>query len=317
LGVERFVFTDHLEGGVNIVVGLIGLFAMPQVLNLMEKYYSEKNPVLSTEGHSSLMQSFRFVFSKVKALSIGSFIGSLVGIIPGAGGQIAGLVAYDQTKKVSKNQSNYGKGEPEGIIAAESANNSMVGPSLIPLLTLSIPGSPTAAVLLGGLLIHGIFPGHEIFVSENTAPIVWTFIDSLILAQIFMLIIGLFLSRHSGWIMKVPDNYMAVSILVLAVFGTYSIGNSYSDVIIMVVLGTIMFFASKAGFSPVPVVLGIILGPIAENNFLLGKLIGGARYGDDWMIYFTTGTINVTLIVICIASITYGLYSNRKSKRST
>jgi len=135
LGVERFVFTDHLEGGVNIVVGLIGLFAMPQVLNLMEKYYSEKNPVLSTEGHSSLMQSFRFVFSKVKALSIGSFIGSLVGIIPGAGGQIAGLVAYDQTKKVSKNQSNYGKGEPEGIIAAESANNSMVGPSLIPLLT--------------------------------------------------------------------------------------------------------------------------------------------------------------------------------------
>lgn len=99
LGVERFVFTDHLEGGVNIVVGLIGLFAMPQVLNLMEKYYSEKNPVLSTEGHSSLMQSFRFVFSKVKALSIGSFIGSLVGIIPGAGGQIAGLVAYDQTKK--------------------------------------------------------------------------------------------------------------------------------------------------------------------------------------------------------------------------
>jgi hypothetical protein len=139
---------------------------------------------------------------------------------------------------------------------------------------------------------------------------------SLIMA-IFMLIIGLFLSRHSGWIMKVPDNYMAVSILVLAVFGTYSIGNSYSDVIIMVVLGTIMFFASKAGFSPVPVVLGIILGPIAENNFLLGKLIGGARYGDDWMIYFTTGTINVTLIAICIASITYGLYSNRKSKRST
>ena len=103
LGVERFVFTDHLEGGVNIVVGLIGLFAMPQVLNLMEKYYSEKNPVLSSEGDSSLMQSFRFVFSKVKALSIGSFIGSLVGIIPGAGGQIAGLVAYDQTKKVSRN----------------------------------------------------------------------------------------------------------------------------------------------------------------------------------------------------------------------
>ena len=122
-------------------------------------------------------------------LSIGSIIGSVIGIIPGAGGQIAGIVAYDQSKKVSSSRSNYGKGEPEAIIAAESANNSMVGPSLIPLLTLSIPGSPTAAVLLGGLLIHGIFPGHDIF-TENT-EVVWTFIDSLIIAQILMLIIGL------------------------------------------------------------------------------------------------------------------------------
>jgi len=317
LGVERFVFSDHLEGGVNIVVGLIGLFAMPQVLNLMENYYKDKHEVLSSKGDSSLMKSFKFAFGKIKALSIGSIIGSIIGIIPGAGGQIAGLVAYDQTKKVSKNQSNYGKGEPEGIIAAESANNSMVGPSLIPLLTLSIPGSPTAAVLLGGLLIHGIFPGHEIFVAENTKPVVWTFIDSLILAQVFMLIIGLFLSRHSGWIMRVPDNYMAVGILVLAVFGTYSIGNSYSDVLIMIALGTTMYFASKAGFSAVPVVLGIILGPIAENNFLLGKLIGGARYGENWIVYFTTGTINITLICICVISIAYGLYSNRKSKKIT
>ena len=115
--------------------------------------------------------------------------------------------------------------------------------------------------------------------------------------------------------MRVPDNYMAVGILVLAVFGTYSIGNSYSDVLIMIALGTTMYFASKAGFSAVPVVLGIILGPIAENNFLLGKLIGGARYGDNWIVYFTTGTINITLICICVISIAYGLYSNRKSKK--
>ena len=312
LGVERFVFTDHLEGGVNIVVGLIGLFAMPQVLNLMEKYYSEKNAVLSSEGHSSLMQSFRFVFSKLKALSIGSFVGSLIGIIPGAGGQIAGLVAYDQTKKVSSNQSNYGKGEPEGIIAAESANNSMVGPSLIPLLTLSIPGSPTAAVLLGGLLIHGIFPGHDIFTTNK--EVVWTFIDSLIIAQIFMLIIGLFLSKHSAWIMKVPDNYMAGGILLLAVFGTYSIQNNYSDVLIMFSLGTLMYFGSKAGFSPVPVVLGIILGPMAERNFLIGNMIGNAK--GNAFLHFTSGTINITLISICIISIAYGVYSSRKARNS-
>ena len=147
----------------------------------------------------------------------------------------------------------------------------MVGPSLIPLLTLSIPGSPTAAVLLGGLLIHGIFPGHDIF--TKNPEVIWTFIDSLIIAQILMLIIGLFLSRHSKWIMKVPDNYMAVGILLLAVFGTYSIQNNYSDVLIMFILGTLMYFGSKAGFSPVPVVLGLILGTMTLTLLETGQIV--------------------------------------------
>ena len=108
--------------------------------------------------HHSLWQAVQLVSNKLRTLSIGSVVGIVVGLIPGAGGQIAGLVAYDQSRKFSKRREFYGKGEPEGLIAAESANNAMVGPSLVPLLTLSVPGSPTAAVLLGGLLIHGIFP---------------------------------------------------------------------------------------------------------------------------------------------------------------
>lgn len=310
LGVERFVFTEHLEGGVHIVVGLIGLFAMPQVFNLLEHYYKERSASLSVTNSSGLIKSCKYTLSRIKALSIGSITGSIIGIIPGAGGQVAGLIAYDQTKKFSKNKKNYGKGEPEGIIAAESANNAMVGPSLIPLLTLSIPGSPTAAVLLGGLLIHGIFPGHDIL--ETNKEVVWTFIDSLILAQVFMLIIGLYLCRYSDWIIKVPDNYMAAGILLLATFGTYSIQNSYSDVLVMFSLGTLMYFASKHGFSPVPMVLGIILGPIAENNFLLGNMIGSSQGSS--LIYFTTGAINITLISICILSIAYGIYSEHKKK---
>jgi len=136
-----------------------------------------------------------------------------------------------------------------------------------------------------------------------------------------MLVIGLFLSRHSGWIMKVPPNYMAASILVLAVFGTYSIQSSYSDVIIMMVLGIAMYFGSKLGFSPAPVVLGIILGPIAEDNFLQGKLI--AEAGDGRFNYFFSGTINVVLILATIVvlilatigSIAYSLYASHKMKK--
>ena len=167
----------------------------------------------------------------VKALSIGSIVGSIIGIIPGAGGQVAGLIAYDQTKKFSRKPESFGTGNPEGVAAAESANNAMVGPSLIPLLTLSIPGSPTAAVLLGGLLIHGLFPGPDLFISN--ASITYTFIASLVLAQIAMCVFGIILSRYSYMVMSVPNLFMIAAVTVLAVYGTYSVQNSFDDVIVM------------------------------------------------------------------------------------
>ena len=312
LGEQRFVYSEHLESGIHIVAALIGLFALPQILTLLEQSRSDESAGTTFAlSEAKWTTSLAYNIRRVKALTIGSIVGAIVGIIPGAGGQIAGLVAYDQAKKTSKNPQNFGLGEPDGVIAAESANNAMVGPSLVPLLTLSIPGSPTAAVLLGGLLIHGLFPGPALFTDH--AEVIWTFIDSLIIAQIFMLVIGLFLSRHSGWIMKVPAHYMAASILVLAVFGTYSIQGSYSDVLIMMVLGVVMYFGSKMGFGPAPVVLGIILGPIAEDNFLQGKII--AEAGDGLLNYFFTGPINITLILVTIGSVVYSAYANHRANK--
>ena len=311
LGEDRFVFSEHLESGIHIVTALIGLFAVPQVFSLLEQSMQDNGAALHKLGQSRLIQSARYNLTRIRALSIGSLVGVIVGVIPGAGGQIAGLVAYDQVKKTSGRADKFGSGEPDGIIAAESANNAMVGPSLVPLLTLSIPGSPTAAVLLGGLLIHGLFPGPDLFTIHG--EVTWTFINSLLVAQGLMLLIGLILSQHSGWIMKVPGHYMAAAILLLAVYGTYSIQSSYSDVLIMFALGLIMFFGSKFGFGPAPLVLGIILGPIAEDNFLQGKLIG--QSSGSALTYFTSGAINLTLISICIGSIVYSIYSGSKSRR--
>ncbi len=183
---------------------------------------------------------------------------------------------------------------------------------MVPLLTLSIPGSPTAAVLLGGLLIHGLFPGPDLFTVH--AEVTWTFINSLLVAQVLMLGFGLILSQHSGWIMKVPGHYMAAVIFILASFGTYSIQSSYSDVLIMTSLGLMMYFASKFGFSAAPLVLGIILGPIAEDNFMQGTLIGASR--DGVFAYFTSGLINLTLITLCVGSIAYSIYSEAKTNRN-
>jgi putative tricarboxylic transport membrane protein len=311
LGEDRFVYTEHLESGIHIVAALIGLFAIPQVITLLEKSKDKTEAAVYELGESNVFKTVLYNLTRIKALSIGSIIGVIVGVIPGAGGQIAGLVAYDQAKKLSNNSDNFGKGEPDGVIAAESANNAMVGPSLVPLLTLSIPGSPTAAVLLGGLLIHGLFPGPSLFTEH--AEVTWTFINSLLVAQVFMLVIGLFLSQHSGWIMKVPSHFMAATIFILSVFGTYSIQSSYSDVLIMATLGVLMYFGSKIGFSPAPLLLGIILGPIAENNFLQGRLIGAA--GDGVFSYFTAGPLNLIMIALVIASIAYSAYTEYRIRK--
>ena len=311
-GESRFVFTDHLTGGVHIVVALIGLFAVPQIYQLLVTSRQTSSGGLFTTEDTPLWSSIKYNLSRVKALAIGTISGVVVGIIPGAGGQIAGLVAYDQVRKFSPDASKFGHGEPDGVIAAESANNAMVGPSLVPLLTLGIPGSPTAAVLLGGLLINGLFPGPDLFTVH--AAVTWTFIGSLLLAQIFMLVIGLGLSRSSSnWVMRVPSQYMAAAVTILAVFGTYSIQNSYSDVVLMLVLGSLMYVLNKYGFSAAPIVLGIILGPIAEDNFSMGKMI--ADVSDGPLVYFMTGSINLVLIVVCLVSIGYSIWVEVKQRR--
>lgn len=311
LGEERFAVTEHLAGGIHVIAALIGLFAIPQVLSLVGSAGSQSKDVELAELHSrSIVKSIIYNLSRVKALSIGSIVGSVIGVIPGAGGQIAGLVAYDQTRKFSKHSEKFGKGEPDGVIAAESANNAMVGPSLVPLLTLGIPGSPTAAVLLGGLLINGLFPGPDLFTVHSA--VTWTFIDSLLVGQVFMMIFGLFIARYSAFVTRIPNNVMAAAVIVLAIFGTYSVQNNISDVIVMFVLGSLMYYASRVGFSPAPLVLGLILGRLTETNFLQGRLIAG----DEVWSYFFTGTINKVVIGLCIFSIVFSVISEaRQNKR--
>ena len=311
LGVERFVFNPIFSGGINIIAALVGLFAIPQVLSMLEDKQNKSSDQFEMEK-KSLYQSFVYNVSRVKALIVGSVSGTIIGLIPGAGGQIAGLVSYDQIKKISSNRENFGKGEPDGIIAAESANNAMVGPSLVPLLTLGVPGSPTAAVLLGGLLIHGMFPGANLFTvyAETT----WTFINSLLVAQFMMLIFGLYISGLAKYVIKTPANYMAAAITILAIFGTYSVQHNFADVIVMLFLGVSMFFLSKFGFTAAPIVLGLILGPIAEINFSQAKIIADTQEGI--FNYLTSGALNLTIISLCLISILYGVFIEIKKKNN-
>ncbi len=305
-GAERFVFFDALSGGITIIPALIGLFAIPQVLDMFAKGRASTIIESIEVPKYRFLDSLKEVFTSVRSLSIGTVVGSIIGLIPGVGGQIAGLVAYDQARNFSPSKNQFGSGHPEGVIAAESANNAMVGPSLVPLLTLSIPGSPTAAVLLGGLLIHGIFPGSDIFTKHP--QVVWTFINSMLLGQILMVIIGIYTAAWAARIAKAPTPILAAGVLVLALFGSYSVAQSMGDVQIMLVLGIGMYILEKFGFSAAPLVLGLILGPIAGDYFINGSMIAAAQDGP-W-VYFFSGPLNLFLIALVIASVGYSFWTN-------
>ena len=305
-GAQRFIFADALTGGINVIAALIGLFAIPQVMDMFARGRMALEIETVAVTKYRLLDSFRELGRSIRALSIGTVFGSIVGLIPGVGGQIAGLVAYDQARKFSPQREKFGTGHSEGVIAAESANNAMVGPSLVPLLTLSIPGSPTAAVLLGGLLIHGIFPGTDLF--DNHPQVAWTFINSMLIGQLLMVIFGIYTAVWAARIAQVPRPIMAAAVMVLATFGAYSVQQSMGDVYIMLTLGVAMFFLEKFGFSAAPLVLGLILGPIAEANFIQGSMIATAQNGP-WE-YFLGGPLNLFLIALVIASVAYSFWSN-------
>lgn len=313
MGAQRFIFHPALGGGINVIPALIGLFAIPQVITMFAKGRASTSAEVIKVQKSPIKDAIAEVFSRKRALAIGTAVGSVIGLIPGVGGQIAGLVAYDQSKKFSPESDKFGTGHSEGVIAAEAANNAMVGPSLVPLLTLSIPGSPTAAVLLGGLLIHGIFPGSDLF--DNHPDVAWTFINSMLIGQVLMCIFGLYVAGLAASVARVPHSVMAAVVLGLAVFGSYSVQNSMGDVYVMASLGVGMYFLERFGFSAAPLVLGLILGPIAEANFIQGSMIANATSSVGS--YFFTGPLNLTLITIVVASIGYSVWMELRSRRYT
>jgi len=317
-GMPRFAFgSDSLIGGFNVVSVLIGLFAFPQAFSLISELRKKRQgPEIFDYSNSiktTLRSSFMDIIKNSKALSIGTIVGLIIGVAPGAGGNVASIMAYNELKRFSKDKEKFGKGAKEGIIASESANNAEVGGALVPLLTLGIPGSPTSAIFLGGLMIHGIWPGRDLFVQH--ANVANLFLYGMIFIQILLLVVGLFAIRYFSKLVNIPNHFMAPIIISFSIIGAYTTQNSTFDIYSMVIIGILMYLFQKFGFTPAPVALGFILGPIAEEGLLQGISIGQSN--GAVLPFFFTGIWNIILILIIILSIGYSLWYSYKQKKGT
>ncbi|MPV35475.1 tripartite tricarboxylate transporter permease [Georgenia subflava] len=315
-GEVRFTFGEPmLQGGVPLVPAMVGLFTIPEVIRLVaRKGRGDAELIDGREHRESLGSMVRQIFSKPVNLIRSSIIGTVVGILPGAGGSVANLVAYSEAKRSSKHPETYGKGEIDGVVAAESANNATVGGGMIPTLTIGVPGTPPDAIIIGVLLLHGLRPGAELF--STSGDLVYTFIIALAVSAVMMVPVGLIGGRAlQRGVVAMPARYLAPGITVLTIVGAYAVRNSVVDVFIMLVLGVLAYFLSLAGISSAPIVLGLILGSIAETGLVQGLLTAQGE-AQPWLTFFTR-PLSLVLIAMTLISLLWPLVRQWRQRRST
>jgi putative tricarboxylic transport membrane protein len=306
-GETRFTFgVPALQGGVELIVALIGMFVIPELLLMAARGRAALTDVeMRRTGFAQFLRTTREVLAKPWNLIRSAIIGQVIAIIPGAGGSITSLVAYDAARRGSRQPESFGKGNVEGVVASETSNNVMVAGSMVPLLTLGIPGAPPDAIILGVMMLHGLRPGIELFTA--TGVLTNGFILSMGVAALMMLPVGLLGGRLIYQIIvKTPYYFLVPSIALVTILGTFALRNSMLDVLIMLILGVAGYLLRSLGIPLAPVVLGLILGEIAEMGYTQ-SVLGGMAYAVP-QLRLVENTLSQILIVLVVLAISGPAY---------
>ena len=306
-GEGRWTFgTLTLMRGIDIMPALIGLLVVPELLGSLFETSAHAKAPKSLKG---MIPPFREWLKEGVNTVRSALIGVAIGIVPALGGSVGSLIAYDQAKRFARDRDQYGKGAPGGIVASEAANNGVTGGALIPLLTLGIPGDTVTAMLLGGLMIHGLQPGPRLF--DTSADIVWAILAAVFIANIAIIFVGMVGFRFFIRVLDVPRHLLAPALFVLAVVGTYSLANQWFDVVMMLALGTFGFVCTLAAIPVYPMVIGVILGPLLESELRRALVISGG----DWSTFVTRPVSAVILAAAFAALILPPLLAHRRKRR--
>ncbi|MFM2423375.1 MAG: hypothetical protein RL291_1905 [Pseudomonadota bacterium] len=307
-GQLRFTFgVTELYDGINVIVVAVGLFAVGETLWLAaQKKKAEDEEVLAvTDRVSMTKEDWQRSW---KPWLRGSFIGFPIGAMPAGGSEIPTFLSYWTEKKLSKHPEEFGKGAIEGVAGPEAANNASAAGVLVPMLALGLPTSATAAIMLSAFQSYNINPGPQLLSNPETAKLVWTLIASLYIGNVMLLVLNLPMARIWVKMLKIPPPLLYGGILVFATIGTYGISRSAMDLVFLYLIGLMGFFMRKFDFPTAPVIIGMILGPMAEANFRQAMTIS-----EGALLPLITRPVAGTLYVLILLALLVPLLFRRRS----
>jgi len=301
----RFTFgMDAFKGGFNLLPLLIGLFAVSKI---MEEIGATTTLMVPNVDKKGIFPPISLFVKNMSTLIRSTLIGFFVGVLPGIGAGTSNVLSYGQAKSLSKNPERFGTGCVEGIIASEAANNASIAGALVPLITMGIPGDSVTAILIGGLMIHGINPGPLLF--QNNADLVYSIFVASFVANIFMFLLMIFGIKLFATLLRVQKKYLLTTIMLLCVVGAYTLNNRLFDVWTLLLFGIIGFLFEKFDYPLTPIILGIILGPIMEKNLREGLV----AYDGSFLPIFTR-PISLFFMILAFLSIGYSIIVMFKEK---
>lgn len=307
-GTLRYTFgSASLSSGINLIPVIIGLFALSEFLKKSKDSHVAQEAMTNVKTKIFEME----VFKKIKGtIARSNLIGVFIGILPGVGATTASMLSYSETVRWSKEEEkdSYGKGNPKGIAASETANNAAAMGTLVPLLSLGIPGGATAAVLLGAFVLHGMQPGPMLFKTEPN--LMYTIFAGLLLANIAMLLVSKPFIKIFKQVVNIPYYVLGPLVVVFCVIGTYTVRNNYIDILIMVGFAIIGYILEKYKFPLATIILGVVLGPLTESEFRRSIQMADG----DFTIFFTR-PISLVLLIISALMLFYPIINDYVKKR--
>ncbi|MGP1348429.1 MAG: tripartite tricarboxylate transporter permease [Stomatobaculum sp.] len=309
--VRRFTFgISYLNSGVNFVVAMIGLFGVSEALVQLTSL--DVKPV--KQKVDKIIPSWEDIKGYIPLTIRSSFVGVIVGALPGAGGDIAALLCYDQAKRTVKNPKvPFGQGAVEGIVAPESANNAAIGGAFIPMLTLGIPGDAVTAVLLGALQIHGLQPGPNLM--KSSPDLFYLIVSLLVMASVFLVVFGLTGIKIFAKIVEVPKSILMPLIIILSVVGSFALRKSLFDIFWMLAFGIIGYIMKQFDYPVAPCVLGVILCNLLENNYRRGVTLQKSVAGLFLSVFREPVALVLFLIIVVMFATQTKSYKNWRAKR--